>query len=77
MTITDELRKRGLYDVAEDIARESHLTVGDMFACRYAPGPEARRKFYAYLRALGWGYPMIGKLVGRDHSTVMAALRAP
>ena len=78
MSITDELRRRGLLDVAEDIARGLHLTVEDMFsALRMRPIPEARRSFYGYLWSLGWSYQAIGRLVGRDHTTVMAALRAP
>lgn len=76
MAITDELRKRGLYDVAEDIARGLHITVPEMLGGRKHPVVcEARRMFYRYLYALGWSYGMIGKLLGKDHSTVMYALR--
>jgi chromosomal replication initiation ATPase DnaA len=78
MTIRDDLRTRDLLDVAEDCARQHHLTVGDMFGGRRQPGVRsAQRSFWAYLRAIGWSFPQIGKLCGRDHTTVMYALRAP
>jgi chromosomal replication initiation ATPase DnaA len=36
----------------------------------------ARREVWRVLRSWGWSYPAIGAATGRDHSTVMAALRA-
>ncbi len=36
----------------------------------------ARADLYARLRAQGYSYPEIGRAVGRDHSTVMAVLKA-
>ena len=73
----DALRERGLLDVAQDIARGLHITLDELFSWRMRPAPEGRAKFYAYLWSLGWSYPAIGKLVRRDHSTIMAALRQP
>lgn len=74
--VVEELRARDLLDVATDIARELHLTVGEMFASsRTEPAPEARGRFYAYLRALGWSYPRIASLLGKDHTTIMTAVR--
>jgi chromosomal replication initiation ATPase DnaA len=35
----------------------------------------ARLELYRTLRALGWSYPAIGRVVGRHHTTVMAAVR--
>jgi chromosomal replication initiation ATPase DnaA len=36
---------------------------------------EARRELYCALRARKWSYPAIGRFCGRDHTTVMAAVR--
>jgi len=74
MGIIERLRERDLLTVAEGIAREFHLTVTEMFT-REPPGPEARGKFAAYLHALGWSYPRIGRLFGNDHTTVMALVK--
>lgn len=75
MTITDKLRERDLLTVAQDIARELHVTVEDMFSrSRERPHPEGRGRFYAYLFALGWSYPAIGRLVSRDHTSIISSL---
>lgn len=73
--LADKLRERDLYDQAAAIAACWHLTLRDMFESRTRPAPFARVAFYRYLRDLGWSYPRIGELVGRDHTTVIAACR--
>jgi len=70
-----QLRELDLYDHAEAIARCWCITVDDMFRSRRPPAPFAREAFYLHLRDLGWSYPRIGALVGRDHTTVMVACR--
>jgi chromosomal replication initiation ATPase DnaA len=67
--------------LAEAIAARWGLTRGAMLA----PTPkgsapqgnalEARRELYAELRSRGWSYPEIGRFCGRDHTTVLYALR--
>ena len=73
--LVDRLRERDLYDQAAAIAACWHLTVRDMFESGTQPAPFARVAFYRYLRDLGWSYPRIGDLVGRNHTTVIAACR--
>lgn len=62
--------------VQQRIAFEHGLTVATL------RGPshdrfvvEARRSLYRHLRSMGWSYPAIGKFIGRDHTTILAALR--
>jgi len=46
------------------------------------PVPRGRRadcerawRYWAELRAAGWSYPQIGRHVGRDHSTIIHAVK--
>jgi chromosomal replication initiation ATPase DnaA len=75
-----ELARRGLYEQARLIADSFHITPREMFDDapsnhpRCSPKPRARAAFYLHLHdALSWSYPSIGRLVGRDHTTVLAA----
>lgn len=69
------LEEHGLVAVAASIAAEHHITVAEMFSARRTmPLPAARGQFYGYLRALGWSYPQIGLLVGKDHQTIIGAV---
>jgi len=50
------------YDVYwDEIASHSRLKHLDM----------PRREVYAYLRGLGWSYPVIAKFCNRDHASIM------
>jgi len=74
-TLEHRLRELDLYDHAEAIARCWHITLRDMLYSRSPPAPFAREALYRHLRELGWSYPRIGALVGRDHSTILTACR--
>lgn len=73
----DRLRAAGLIGLAKDVAQRHHvdlyLLLGTTrlgYVCR------ARFAFWGLIRwTLGFSFPAIGRLVGRDHSTVMAGIR--
>lgn len=73
-----ELRERGLYNVAHAICLALSVLVDELHgALRYPSIVAARRLFALHLRTeLGWSYPQIGRLLGRDHTTVMMLCRA-
>jgi len=71
-----ELVARDLVDVAGACAAAEGVTVERMFSReRWASLVRARRRFYCHLRELGWSLPAIGAFVGRDHVTILYALR--
>jgi chromosomal replication initiation ATPase DnaA len=73
----EELEQRDLLQGAQRIARSYRLSLAEMFSkSRTRPAPEARAAFYRELRELGWSYPRIGELVGKDHTSVLDAVRA-
>lgn len=65
-------------ELAQVVAREHGLELAELIGGRgRAPYlVRARRDFWARLRAAGRSLPEIGRLVGRDHSTVLNSLRA-
>jgi len=67
--------------LAEEIAHRWGATASEMLSNR--PGSRvkhlaaARTELYVALRARGWSYQAIGKFAGgRDHTTVIAAVRS-
>jgi chromosomal replication initiation ATPase DnaA len=61
---------------ARTIAARFGVRYEDMMGpARWGTLPIARRALYRVLRAQGWSLPQIGRFVGRDHTTVMIALR--
>jgi len=59
------------------IAARHYLTYEVMISnVRWHAAAAARREFYVLLRSKGWSFPRIGQLVGRDHTTILAAVRA-
>lgn len=63
--------------IGSAIARRFDLGFGEMIGrCRAVPYAAARAELYATLREQGWSLAKIGRLVGRDHSTVRAGLLA-
>jgi len=59
-----------------EIAEKHGVTVAEMLsASRASHLVEARRDLAFALRARSWSYPRIGKLMKRDHTTVMALLK--
>lgn len=74
---------RGQIGMPED---DASLLVNEISRCHGATWAEvkspsrvkhlvtARRAIYVALRQLGWSYPAIGRLVDRDHTTVLKDL---
>lgn len=67
--------------LADEVARRWGTTSKEMLS--NGPGSRvkhlaaARAELYLALRARGWSYPSIGRFAGgRDHTTVMAAVRS-
>jgi len=61
-------------ELVASIARRRGLRAKDVVGPgRNPPLVAARLELYRALRAQGWSYPMIGRLVGRDHTTVLIA----
>lgn len=42
---------------------------------RRKPYPDARNEVFAWLRQFGWSLPHIGRVMGRDHSTVLYGIQ--
>ena len=72
----DELEQRDLLAVAEKAAGELGAPLELMLSRDRSRKPsEARRRFYALLKADGWSLGRIGRLVGRCHTTILHELR--
>jgi hypothetical protein len=71
-----ELRERGLFAMAHAICLSLGVTVDELGEdCRLGPVIEARRRLSLYLHdELKWSYPMMGRLLRKDHSTVHALI---
>jgi chromosomal replication initiation ATPase DnaA len=71
------LRKRGAWPAIERIARDEGVQPRDIWTTkRDADTSAARRRAMAVLRwSSRWSYPHIGRIFGRDHTTVIAACR--
>lgn len=71
------LRAKGAWATVERIAREESVPVRAIFLhMRDADSSAARRRCMAVLRwSTRWSYPTIGRIFGRDHTTVIAACR--
>lgn len=73
MTLTP--REKNLADIGE-IAYKYGLTVDDMIGKRkHKMLMNARRECVAMLRAKGLSTPQIGKIMNRDHSTIVHSLQ--
>lgn len=70
------LEQRGLLEVIDAIAAAHHVSRDEILSrSRVQSVVAGRRSLCVALRERGMSYPEIGRLVGRDHSTVMALLR--
>jgi len=68
-------RERIISDV-QNIADDHGVTVEDIFGKRrHAPIARARQEAFTALRWYGFSYPQIGRIFGRDHSTVIHGVR--
>ncbi|MBO9380048.1 hypothetical protein GG804_25090 [Sphingomonas histidinilytica] len=64
-------------EIVADVANLFGISDADVLSdCRRRDLIVARREVYRQLRALGASYPTIGRLMQRDHSTIMHALKA-
>lgn len=75
--MTGPIKDSGLLQLAQRIAREGRVTVTDMLGrSKLRSVVRARHRFCAVVRSsLGLSYPEIGRLIGRDHTTVMNAVK--
>lgn len=68
-------REKNLADIAE-IAEAHHLTVEDILSPkRHKYLVSVRRKCIYMLRDKGYSTTEIGRIMGRDHSTIVVALQ--
>lgn len=66
---------RDLLDDAERIAKKHGCTFNELVGRSQEPHVlEARRELYEHLQGLRWSLSAIGRLLGRDHSTIKNAL---
>ncbi|MCL2777744.1 MAG: hypothetical protein FWD73_07040 [Polyangiaceae bacterium] len=73
--IISELEERDLLELAKKVAARHWVTVHEMLGTsRESPLPKARREFWCELYDLGWSTARIGRLVGRDHTTILVQL---
>ncbi len=76
--IIDDLARRDLLEVASRVALRHHITIGEMVGDgRERPVAWARQALWCELFGYGhWSYVALGRLFGRDHTTVMIGVRA-
>ena len=71
MTTDDQL-----YDLAKTIAHRRGLTLADLRGTRRTrPLVDARAEFAHAGHALGASYPQLGRIMDKDHSTMILAAR--
>jgi chromosomal replication initiation ATPase DnaA len=72
--IANRLHERGLLADADRIAAEHHVTRDEILGVtRVAHVVRARDALIAHLRDKGFSYPGLGNILGRDHTTLIAA----
>jgi chromosomal replication initiator protein len=73
----NELRQRGLEDLAADVCARHHVTLNELRgSLRTKPVADARRAFWFVLTdECGWSYSATAKLFNADHSTVMYGVK--
>jgi chromosomal replication initiation ATPase DnaA len=75
--IVKDLDLRDLLELASKIALEHHVTLEEMLSrSRRPPECDARFHFWAELYELIPSVTKIGDIVGRDHTSVSAGIRA-
>jgi chromosomal replication initiation ATPase DnaA len=78
--VIDVLAARDLLRVLDDVCRARHVTRAEVCGCRRTKAiVAARHEVWWRLRhhpELSFSYEEIGRLFGRDHTTVLAAVRA-
>lgn len=75
--IRADLAELELLGVTEAIARTYHVTVDELLGTmRCPPIPAARRSLWLELVHRGFSLARIGRIVGRDHSTILDGVRS-
>lgn len=76
MGLVERLAQRGLLELVDERAKAHHVTRTDVLGrSRTKSVAAARQAVYRGLRERGLSYPEIGRLLDRDHTTVMHACR--
>lgn len=79
-SVTDarrDLVARGLFDDVSRMCKESHVTFEELCAkSRRNPcATECRKKVWTWLHGKGFSFPTIAAWFGRDHTTILVAVR--
>lgn len=76
--LLEGLRRRGLYDLADAIARYHRITVEEMMGNRRTATPVLARAQLIYVLKTYHhrSYPEIADIFGKDHTTIMAGLKS-
>lgn len=76
LALENPLRAAGYWPLVVRVAREHRVRVGDILSRdRRKKVSDARIAIYVLMRhTLVLSYPRIGELLGRDHTSVMAAV---
>lgn len=72
--IATKLAERGFLDEAKALAKQHHMTMGELLKPRFQRHREIRNQFWMNLREYKLSYPEIGWLFGVCHTTVMSAI---
>jgi hypothetical protein len=71
-----ELIDRNLYRYLLSICGDSRFLLSEVFGRRRTKRiVAARTQCILFLKDLGWSYPEIGELMGRNHSTIMGYVK--
>ena len=71
-----ELRASGLFDLASAVCARFKVSIRSVLgSSRFKTVAMARHHLMVALRDEGKSYPEIGRLLGRDHTTVMSAVK--
>lgn len=78
LSLAQRIASRGLTGTVQALAAAHAVTVEEILgATRMARVVRVRHMLMRDLRTRGMSYPEIGWLLGKDHSTVIAACRSP
>lgn len=70
------LRKARAMWLAESLSEETGIPIADILGDTRDPGVVAvRHRLWTILYDSGLSYPTIGRLLGRDHTTIRAGIR--
>jgi chromosomal replication initiation ATPase DnaA len=74
--IVRDLRSRKFFDLATGIAREHHVSIGEMLGRSHHPAESfARHHLWSVLYERLFSLVAVGELIGRDHTSVLSGIR--